>query len=419
VLLASPQRQKGLPSLALRAGDEQLIFASGLDGKHSAFYIRRAMKTFVSSMVLLGILAASGGIRTLAADRSPTLRKGKVLILKNEYTMEGDIERVGDRYCVRRKLGETWVPAENVLALTASLEDAYAYLHRRINLDDADERLRLARWCRTNGLHQQALVELQAAADLRPDHAETRRLLQYWKQTAATAAKPPAPTGTTPLANAPGSGTDSLPPIEVTTESLGLFATRVQPILMNTCARCHATGRGGHFHLTQVYEDNISNRQTLERNLAAVLAEVNVNQPEASRLLIKAVSDHAHTGQAPLRDRQAAPYRMLENWVKLTVANNPHLRDRVPSVTNTPATNTAVWTPEPRTKGHEDSEWGAEARTPAAPPPAPVARGEKEKTGSNPPSPASNSAATTVDPYDPELFNRKMHPETSKSEPGK
>jgi len=356
------------------------------------------------------------------------LNKGKVLILKNEYTIEGDIERVGDRYCVRRKLGEKWVSAEDVLALTASLSDAYVYLHGRINSDDPDERLRLARWCRARGLQQQALAELQAAANLRPDHAETRRLLQYWKQTAATARVSTQDAGAKVASSAQPAAAE-LPPIEVTTESLGLFATRVQPILMNTCARCHATGRGGKFHLTQVYEDNVSNRQTLERNLAAVLAEVNVNEPEVSPLLIKAVSDHAHTGQAPLRDRQSPPYRTLENWVKLTIANNPHLRDRNPPVVNAldshSAANPFVMPPEPRPKAHEESEWGAEARPPAAPPASPVARGEKEKTTSKPPAAPNavtgtpSSTNTTSDPYDPEPFNRKTHPEASKPESGK
>jgi hypothetical protein len=303
------------------------------------------MKTFFSSLVLLGILAGSGVSRVRAAEPPSSLSKGKVLILKNEYTMEGDIEHVGDRYRVRRAQAETWVPAARVLSLVASMSDAYAYFRSGVNLDDADERLRLARWCRLNGLRPQALTELKAAAALRPDHAETQRLLQRWQQTALTSplSKPLTPPATQ-------AADDRLPPVEVTSESLGVFATRVQPILMNTCARCHATGRGGKFHLTQAYQDSISNRRTLERNLSAVLAEINLQQPEASRLLSKALSDHAHTGQAPLRDRQSAPYRTLESWVKLTVANNPHLLDALPASTATPAPGPTI-TPQVEEKG--------------------------------------------------------------------
>lgn len=365
------------------------------------------MKTIVFSLLLPAIVALGGGIPLRAADPPPALPKGKVLILKNEYTIEGGIERVGDRYRIRRKAGETWVPVERALCLAASLPDAYAYLRGRINLDDADERLRLARWCHNNGLSQQALAELQAAANLRPEHAETRRLLHFWKQAAVMAAKKPAvPPPAPPAVN-------DLPPVEVTTETLGSFATRVQPILMNTCARCHATGRGGSFHLRQVYEASIGNRRTLEQNLAAVLAEVDLNQPEASRLLTKSISDHAHTGQAPLRSRQTAPYRTLENWIKETVANNPHLRDSLPASASVPAAVPPAPLPPPVERPAQATQWGADTHPTDAPtPPAPLP--------SSPVSvPVSPNGTAVPDPYDPEPFNRKMHPQTNNPGPGK
>lgn len=364
------------------------------------------MKNVIISLLVLVIPVASGRSRVCAAEPPLSSSSQKVLILKNEYTMEGDIERVGDRYRVRRKLGETWVPADRVLILLSSLPEAYAYLRGRINLEDPDERLRLARWCRANNLNQQALAELQVAAHLRPDHTETQRLLQTWKQIPPMADAPK-----TVAKTSASTAQDELPPVEVTTESLGLFVTRVQPILMNTCARCHATGHGGKFHLGQVYEDSIANRRTMERNLSAVLAQVNLDQPEASRLLTKSISDHARTGQAPLRDHQAAPYRTLEMWVKLTVANNPHLREGRPS--SVPQAVSSVSPPfalERPAKNTEESEWGAESRVPSAsslpPPPSTSAKG-------------ADTPTNITDPYDPELFNRKMHPKTSKLSPAK
>jgi hypothetical protein len=391
---------------------------SCLDGKAIALYIRRAMKTFVFSILLLGVLAVLGSSLMHAADPQLPLQKGRVLILNNEYTIEGDIERVGDHYRIRNKLAETCIPAQRALALVASLPDAYAYLRKRINLGDPDERLRLARWCWRNGLQKQGLAELQAAAELRPSHAETRRLLVYWQQESAKTTRTAQRAGSVGDGKASGSSAKPAdpPPIEVTTESLGVFATRVQPILMNTCARCHATGHGGNFHLTQVFENNISNRRTLERNLAAVLTEVDVSQPEASPLLIKAVSDHAHTGQAPLRDRQSAPYRTLESWVKRTVADNPHLCSK--SDSRQPKSEKSVFpVEEQRAKGGEESEWGAEKLPHTAPVSSPVSRGDVKKAPKS--APASPAGASAADPYDPEPFNRKMHPEANKTQPGK
>src|SRR6516162_3115359 len=131
------------------------------------------MRTIVSCLIALGVLGLASGSAP-AADPPRSLQKGKVLLLRNEHTMEGDIERVGDQYRVGRRVGETWIPADRVLCLAASMADAHAFLRSRANLSDADERLRLANWCRVNGLHEQELAELEAAAQQRPDHAETQ-----------------------------------------------------------------------------------------------------------------------------------------------------------------------------------------------------------------------------------------------------
>src|SRR6266542_2569640 len=146
--------------------------------------------------LLLCGLVVVGALRAAAADKPEA---GKVLILDND--------RVGDRYRLRRSLGVTWVPAERVAGLCGSKEEALAFLRRRSNLDDPDERLRLARWCHLQGLREQALVEVKAAVELRPDHAESNRLLQYLEQSARYAEEavkpPPEPARPRPLAEAP------------------------------------------------------------------------------------------------------------------------------------------------------------------------------------------------------------------------
>src|SRR5262249_56616653 len=101
-------------------------------------------------------LVIGGSLRAAGPGNAET---GKVLVLDNDRTLEGDIERVGDRYRVRRTVGVTWVPADRVAGLCASKEEALAFLRRRTNLNDPDDRLRLARWCHLQGLRDQALVE--------------------------------------------------------------------------------------------------------------------------------------------------------------------------------------------------------------------------------------------------------------------
>src|SRR5262245_39366165 len=142
---------------------------------------------------ILAILCAAGfaGANVRAGEQKSA--GGKVLILDNERTLEGDIERVGDQYRVRRTLGVTWVPAERTLRLCGGRLEALEFLRKRANLEDADERLRLARWCHLQGLKAEALVEVREATRLRPEHAETLRLCQYLEQSVRAAEEPAKP----------------------------------------------------------------------------------------------------------------------------------------------------------------------------------------------------------------------------------
>src|SRR6516225_8941943 len=119
-----------------------------------------------------------------AGDLTPAQKTGKVLVLDTERTLEGDIERQGEQYRVRRSLGELWVQRENVLRLCRDYPEAYAFLRTRANLRDPDEHLRLARWCQLHGLKNEALLEVTEAVRLRPQHAESQRLLRSLQRTA-------------------------------------------------------------------------------------------------------------------------------------------------------------------------------------------------------------------------------------------
>jgi hypothetical protein len=302
-------------------------------------------------------IAAPMWIALRAEEPQAARSTGKVLVLDNERTLEGDVERVGDQYRVRRPVGELLVRAENTLRLCETREEAYVFLRARSNLRDPDEHLRLARWCHLQGLHRQALEEAAAAVALRPEHAESRRLLNSLQHVT------PANSSTQPVKGSEEEERTSDPQLpELSTESLSLFVSRVQPILMNACASCHATGRGGSFRFTRTYETGTS-RKTTQRNLAAVLAQLNKERPNASPLLTKAVSVHGKHGemvQSPLKNREAAAYRSLEEWVRVTLEVNSQPRDKLAP----PITERA----------------------------------------------AATATAEPTDPFDPSIFNRQMHP---------
>ncbi|MFO0930619.1 MAG: hypothetical protein U0736_26910 [Gemmataceae bacterium] len=207
------------------------------------------MKTSSALLACLGLLAGlltelAGTEPTPSVPAAPPARAaGRVLVLDTERTVTGEIERVGDQYRIKRLIGETYLPADRVLKVCGSLDEAYDFLQRRANLNDPDERTRLAEWCRQHGLKRQAVTEAKAALALKPTDDRLRRLVRYLEESLAR--------GETPTAAAPRE--EPHPRIEVSADSLNLFTSRVQPILINACASCHNAGRGGTFQLSRAY----------------------------------------------------------------------------------------------------------------------------------------------------------------------
>jgi hypothetical protein len=328
--------------------------------------------------------------------------KGHVLLLPNERIFEGDIEKVGDRFCIRRSGGgETWLPCDNAVRLCASRDEAYRYLRTQANLDDADERLRLARWCLMYEMRQQALAELTAADALRPNHAETCRLLgsvMRSAQNVAAASSPPLPSPT-PAAPAENKGSQSISSgLELNNECMGLFARRVQPILINTCAKCHASGRAGEFKLTQVFGAAAITGRSSQQNLTAVLSQIKLDQPLSSPFLRMAASAHGGADQPPLRNRETPAYKALEQWVQLAAARAAKsavlASDAPPLTPDRPAKNVFE---SVATKATKES-------TAVKRDELPTSKGEFA-------SELQEKSAGPADEFDPVIFNRQMHPE--------
>src|SRR5262249_18431439 len=63
-----------------------------------------------------------------------------------------------------------------------------------------------------------------------------------------------------------------------------------------------------------------------QANLLAVLAQVRVDNPGLSPLLIKAVSSHGNAANSPIKDRQTPPFKALQSWIEFLLANNPQLK---------------------------------------------------------------------------------------------
>jgi hypothetical protein len=338
--------------------------------------------------LVLGILALAAGMNLRAAE--PPSPIGHILLLDNERTLEGDIERVGDQFRIRHAVGETWVPTTKAMALCADLKDAYAFLRRRANLDDPGERLKLARWCQSHDLLEQALAEAEAAIALRPELKDAQRLARVLHQPSPEASKPAAP-------NPMESEAAPSPPVVLPAEAANQFTTRIQPILMNACASCHANGQGGSFKLLRVFEHGSLERKTTQQNLTAVLGQLNLEQAEKSPILTKATSVHGAMSQAPLTGRQTSAYHALEGWVKTAVATQSTPRESTvqPAAEGQPRAE--------KTSVEKVEKPPAEKTTAEAAPTSKSNEFSSEKRNPAPKEPA--------DPFDPAIFNKKMHPD--------
>lgn len=394
------------------------------------------MKTIIRFLLGASALALCWGT-TRAAEPADVRTTGRVLLLENERVLEGEVVREGDRYRIRRPLGESWVPAANVLRLCADIDEAYQFLRNRANLRDPDERLRLARWCQLHGLRAHGLEEVQAALQLRPGSAEAARLLRSFQR--ALTPETPAPVATAAAAETPEPTASAPASADMTLEAVVTFSGKVQPILMNTCASCHVAAKGGSFRLGRAFGDGSLSRRTTQQNMAAVLAQIDVDNWPASPLLVKAVSDHGEVGNLPIKGRQAPAYRTLEDWVQLAAAE---LRARRPSsaVVQTPleapAPTEVVPTgfstdrnsaavggkPQPSGPWNEVPAEEPKAATPKPESPAPAEPNPLpagiQSTALKPPAPpmptpvppTAEVPTGPVDPFDPLIFNRQMHP---------
>jgi hypothetical protein len=177
---------------------------------------------------------------------------------------------------------------------------------------------------------------------------------------------------------------------------------------------CHGPSYQGTFKLSHVYENTGAQRRSTQQNLAAVVAQLNLEKPLTSPLLVKAVTAHDESVQAsPLKGRQAPPYLTLEEWVQTTVTNNPQLQGRERSA--------GALAPKLEPKTVVEAKPVVETK-PSAPPPAergqfaiaqesPTTDGTAAPEARRPERPVrpEGSTAAPVDEFDPAIFNRQMH----------
>jgi hypothetical protein len=256
--------------------------------------------------------------------------KTRIVVLDNENLLEGEVSRVEGGYEIRRQFGgDVTIPTNRVLAVVADRKTAYGVVLDRANRRDADERLRMARWCDANGLPVEALAEAKTAARMRPGFAAADRYVAALESAASRVI--PMADPEVKQAKAEVTKPDvvtEVPVIDYNSESFPLFASKVNSILLNVCANCHAREDAKVFKLTR-----IGGRSGVTKNLMAALPQINPKDPMASPLLTKAILPHGTATEAPFKTRNHPAYQALETWVRFARAEEGTSAPEAPIVT--------------------------------------------------------------------------------------
>jgi hypothetical protein len=290
--------------------------------------IRKSVQ--IGLLVLLALLSPWA----TADDADPIVPEEGLLVLANGSIMEGTIARDGDYYRVLLDKGTLRVRVDQVDFFCQTMAEAYQRRQaRRLGqMPSADAHVEMAQWCLQHNLMEFAFAELAAARELDPQHTLLpmieRRLAQAMEMAAAKAL-PPAPEPVVDEQVEVVNAEMSFGEIPLWARSE--FIKRVQPMMAHSCAKsgCHLPSSPQQMKIDRRALDGVGNPELIHRNLSAIIAEVNLEQPEASRLMTMGAAAHGNVKDGQSRPLTPHQLEILRAWVtQLSVGEAPVKEER-------------------------------------------------------------------------------------------
>ncbi|MEZ6141150.1 MAG: hypothetical protein R3B84_11325 [Zavarzinella sp.] len=258
--------------------------------------------------------------------------KTQYLLLDNENMLIGAVEQIPGGYRIHQAVGGSLeLPTKKVLGVVDSPAEALAIVRKRANLDDADERLRVARWCFQHELLPEAIVEARQAVSMRASFVLAERYLAYLQKLAeyqASAAKNTHPAPLTPDLDT----VVELKPLPYNPETFAYFSRYIQGILNNSCATCHTKEKQSSFVLSRR-----NGPDGLNQNIQEVMKIVDYRQPAKSKILKMALLPHGGAAKPAFQNNTHPAYQRLQLWVEAAVEGVAPPKEAVPDKT-VPAT---------------------------------------------------------------------------------
>ena len=366
-------------------------------------------------LVFLCLFAAQ--LTTSVVADELVLRKPKskkLLVLNSGQVFGGQLVSRTDGYDVILPSGRVYVSSDRVRFLATSMQDAYEKMSASVKYKTPALHVEMARWCLTNGLPTFARNELLDALHLDPDYSLAQSMLNsLTKQAKQSAVKKSAAQDllTTMAVQSAGiAERRSLGGLPVQTART--FTARVQTLLSNKCgnAKCHS---GGRSDFQFVNTRRASSVVVSEQNLASVLRQIDLKNPQNSALLLKAASMHGGA-RSPLFSGRAggSQLRLLQDWVnEVSSEFNPSLATVQLSDSKNPAGSID--------REHESlpvTQASYELNPSTQPPVDGTKIQQRSKIETNEQFRQAANVAARSNPFDPMIFNRRYHGQTRSSQ---
>ena len=290
---------------------------------------RRVLTSAVAGCAVLSLVGSSPVIAQIgpvgsSVNQPSSMANGeRVLVLRTGRVMKGRIKKISTGWLVSTDRGNAVIPFEQVHFDADDLNAAYLRLRIQNGRPKVASHLRLAEWCLSQNILAEAARELRDALEKDPAN-ETARLMLNRVDNEIRRRTPREPEVEQPtdvviltkrqieVADDKVRSLSGLSP-----ETAREFVARIQPLLLNKCgnARCHGPAAKNDFQLTRLRSGVSNSRVVSERNLAAVLKDL---QPSPSgRTRIQEVIRGTHAGKTIFNGRSGAvQMQTLQRWVK-------------------------------------------------------------------------------------------------------
>lgn len=262
-----------------------------------------------------------------------------VLMLNSGKVIRGKITRdpAGNNYFIKEQGASIGYPAAMVAKAAGSMEELYQYRLGRLATRDADERMKLARWCLTEGMPHHAKEQIAAVLQLSPgdpvavamqdkiaanDEKMAGQLDPEVRRTKVDEGDAPgqlAPAAIKRVRKDFGRGTFpeifDLPRGQAIVQAQR-FTTTIHPILQNRCATCHNERYPGRFQMVAAKAKREVTSEVARNNLDAALQLVNPDDLSRSDLLSSGLVPHGGNKDAIFRGPNDVEYQRIAQWVR-------------------------------------------------------------------------------------------------------